>query len=130
MPPRLVRVDLARGGIEPIVTISPRHNEIAPLQVRARTWINRDGYKATGYIIYPRDFRAGTSYPAIVITHGFDADERFAKAENQWNYPAQLFAERGYVVLLINDPLPYRSEERRVGKECVSTCRSRWSPYY
>src|SRR3546814_12529152 len=23
-----------------------------------------------------------------------------------------------------------RSEERRVGKECVSTCRSRWSPYY
>src|SRR3546814_14578419 len=23
----------------------------------------------------------------------------------------------------------FRSEERRVGKECVSTCRSRWSPY-
>src|SRR3546814_12983478 len=27
------------------------------------------------------------------------------------------------------DPL-HRSEERRVGKECVSTCRSRWSPYH
>src|SRR3546814_7607551 len=26
------------------------------------------------------------------------------------------------------EPRP-RSEERRVGKECVSTCRSRWSPY-
>src|SRR3546814_19439350 len=25
---------------------------------------------------------------------------------------------------------PLRSEERRVGKECVSTCRSRWSPYH
>src|SRR3546814_11801419 len=25
-------------------------------------------------------------------------------------------------------PRPYRSEERRVGNECVSTCRSRWSP--
>src|SRR3546814_15593801 len=24
----------------------------------------------------------------------------------------------------------YRSEERRVGKECVSTCSSRWSPYH
>src|SRR3546814_12352422 len=23
----------------------------------------------------------------------------------------------------------HRSEERRVGKECVSTCRSRWAPY-
>src|SRR3546814_17006318 len=26
--------------------------------------------------------------------------------------------------------LKQRSEERRVGKECVSTCRSRWSPYH
>src|SRR3546814_12158245 len=29
----------------------------------------------------------------------------------------------------LNDALK-RSEERRVGKECVSTCRSRWSPYH
>src|SRR3546814_7887261 len=27
-------------------------------------------------------------------------------------------------------PSTPRSEERRVGKECVSTCRSRWSPYH
>src|SRR3546814_12339526 len=26
--------------------------------------------------------------------------------------------------------LAWRSEERRVGKECVSTCSSRWSPYH
>src|SRR3546814_14351731 len=25
-------------------------------------------------------------------------------------------------------PVPFRSEERRVGNECVSTCKSRWSP--
>src|SRR3546814_3293565 len=30
---------------------------------------------------------------------------------------------------LVN-PYQARSEERRVGKECVSTCRSRWSPYH
>src|SRR3546814_11822221 len=30
---------------------------------------------------------------------------------------------------VLNYDIPYdRSEERRVGKECVSTCRSRWSP--
>src|SRR3546814_11924603 len=28
------------------------------------------------------------------------------------------------------EPPQIRSEERRVGKECVSTCRSRWSPYH
>src|SRR3546814_13986672 len=30
----------------------------------------------------------------------------------------------------LNLPRKQRSEERRVGKECVSTCRSRWSPYH
>src|SRR3546814_20623787 len=30
----------------------------------------------------------------------------------------------------IEDLLQARSEERRVGKACVSTCRSRWSPYH
>src|SRR3546814_12632499 len=32
----------------------------------------------------------------------------------------------GHIALEVDD----RSEERRVGKECVSTCRSRWSPYH
>src|SRR3546814_11226814 len=36
-------------------------------------------------------------------------------------------AERQRLQLL---PVGARSEERRVGKECVSTCRSRWSPYH
>src|SRR3546814_18025408 len=30
----------------------------------------------------------------------------------------------------LRDAIDDRSEERRVGKECVSTCRSRWSPYH
>src|SRR3546814_195204 len=32
--------------------------------------------------------------------------------------------------LIVDHPHADRSEERRVGKECVSTCRSRWSPYH
>src|SRR3546814_17404740 len=30
----------------------------------------------------------------------------------------------------VTDSVTKRSEERRVGKECVSTCRSRWRPYH
>src|SRR3546814_14608476 len=40
--------------------------------------------------------------------------------------------ERPWVLLIApaSRRRPPRSEERRVGKECVSTCRSRWSPYH
>src|SRR3546814_17211373 len=33
-------------------------------------------------------------------------------------------------IIVIDSVNGARSEERRVGKECVSTCRSRWSPYH
>src|SRR3546814_2931361 len=33
-------------------------------------------------------------------------------------------------ILTVGAILLARSEERRVGKECVSTCRSRWSPFH
>src|SRR3546814_14137922 len=45
--------------------------------------------------------------------------------------------ERGGTIVRLDPParlvstnIALRSEERRVGKECVSTCRSRWSPYH
>src|SRR3546814_11891689 len=39
--------------------------------------------------------------------------------------PAGLGAREGLMVLILQ-----RSDERRVGKECVSTCRYRWSTYH
>src|SRR3546814_10993307 len=44
----------------------------------------------------------------------------------------RLLSINGDAIDLCGNPLmerDRRSEERRVGKECVSTCRSRWSPY-
>src|SRR3546814_6712758 len=48
---------------------------------------------------------------------GFDVD---GARVNNWQ---DAFDDKG------NRSTWYRSEERRVGKECVSPCRSRWSPY-
>lgn len=70
--------------------------------------------------MWPRNYVRGRRYPAIVITHGSDADERFARPDLQWNYPAQVFAERGYVVLLIDDPSP--SDSAR-----LSAAYAQWS---
>src|SRR3546814_17691974 len=40
------------------------------------------------------------------------------------------FALAGAFAGLAGGIFAFRSEESRVGKECVSTCRSRWSPYH
>src|SRR3546814_11279629 len=45
--------------------------------------------------------------------------------------PKDAWFLRGERGVTYSDTLPEgRSEERRVGKECVSTCSSRWSPYH
>src|SRR3546814_11951429 len=38
--------------------------------------------------------------------------------------------EASFGLAILENRRILRSEERRVGKECVSTCRSRWSPYH
>src|SRR3546814_15532471 len=70
--------------------------------------------------------------PDAAATHadsfaqGFDAGRRTAELE---------FAGERQVIARLAEQLEElrpepRSEERRVGKACVSTCRSRWSPYH
>src|SRR3546814_11424610 len=51
----------------------------------------------------------------------FDAERFSARVDG---YRSALGTER------VDDVQWMRSEERRVGKECVSTCRSRWLPYH
>src|SRR3546814_3865951 len=93
-PPAIAEIDVVSGRIRPVASVSPRHERLSSLRVEPRTWTNRHGNKATGYIIWPRRYVAGQRYPAIVITHGTDADERFANRENQWDYPAQLLGRK------------------------------------
>src|SRR3546814_13890023 len=45
------------------------------------------------------------------------------------HFPERYLQERASAMAQCVAPPATRSEERRVGKECVSTCRSRWSPY-
>src|SRR3546814_19101588 len=57
-----------------------------------------------------------------VVLVGSSETRRVARpAGGEWVY-----TPRGYA----GKAQKNRSEERRVGQECVSTCRSRWSPYH
>src|SRR3546814_11378210 len=55
---------------------------------------------------------------------GVYGHELFAVADDGEAADLHQIRDRGELVHAL------RSEERRVGKECVSTCRSRWSPYH
>src|SRR3546814_10184186 len=71
------------------------------------------------------------------VEPGGTFDHRFTvpDAGTFWYHPHERSWEqvaRGlYGLLIVEEQEPAeRSEERRVGKECVSTCRSRWAPYH
>src|SRR3546814_10935307 len=73
------------------------------------------------------------------IRDGTKLNERFRASEDvervrldQKDYQ-YLYIEGDMLTFMDNETyeqISVRSEERRVGKECVSTCRSRWSPYH
>src|SRR3546814_12638267 len=61
---------------------------------------------------------------AIAETYGGGRPRHFLLRDHMF----QIAKAKAPVRLLHGDAVQARSEERRVGKECVSTCRSRWSP--
>src|SRR3546814_5401796 len=76
--------------------------------------------------------RAGTmfdrspTHPQHLTTRVPDGDRTWLSAGATYNISPAFALNLRYA----NTFVEKRSEERRVGKECVSTCRSRWSPYH
>src|SRR3546814_1490064 len=67
---------------------------------------------------YAKHYQTGETMPQALLDK--------VLASQKFN---QGFATTEYLGAAMLDQ-SYRSEERRVGKECVSTCSSRWSPYH
>src|SRR3546814_9899127 len=84
-------------------------------------------------------FKQKTAYEMRISDWSSDVCSSDLLAEDWWAtgiirmQPGEI-RMRGYAIedLIgrVTFPQMIRSEERRVGKECVSTCRSRWSPYH
>lgn len=108
--PELVVVDVQRDTIRTLVRPSERHSVLDPLLVKSFEQVNADGTVTTGFIYYPRFYRETQSYPAIFVTHGWDVANRFVDQDLQWDFPVQVWAERGYVVVCVNEPSMSKSE--------------------
>ncbi len=111
-PPSVVTVDAGRWRAEPVGPLDARYAAISPLTYVQKVWTVGD-LSASGFVVLPRDYKPGGRYPAILLTHGYDADDTFAYWALQWSYPVQVWAERGYVVLCVNDIPVGQSAERK-----------------
>src|SRR3546814_19580081 len=88
---------------------------------------------AAPHIIVSDELRSPSPQPGVrafpdaaVTLHGYKVR---TEARGLKDWPA-IMAVASAFPGAISSPSLTRSEERRVGKECVSTCRSRWSPYH
>src|SRR3546814_18298139 len=66
-------------------------------------------------------------------TYGLVGNDAIGRPEDRFFYLSNVNMENAGMGATFGTHYNYnrtRSEERRVGKECVSTCRSRWSPYH
>src|SRR3546814_9810048 len=73
-------------------------------------------------------FKQKTAYEMRISDWSSDVCSSDLLTLDRRNYDAD-FDREAYVEQITKEFWD-RSEERRVGKECVSTCRSRWSPYH
>src|SRR3546814_14505186 len=67
--------------------------------------------------------------PQEVLNKLLEVEQARLAIDQRHQIHAESVLQLGVLVQIIKNDLG-RSEERRVGKECVSTCRSRWSPYH
>ena len=103
--PELVAIATATGAVRVLARPNAeRYDAIEPLRSEPQKWTNKYGGISVGYITYPRGYVEGRKYPVIVVTHSSDAQNRFAYYGFQWEFPVQVYAERGYIVLSVNDP--------------------------
>src|SRR3546814_16203044 len=70
----------------------------------------------------------GDGHPAVIMTFSSHPIMNFSLAGFQFTKGTLQFRPGDEERLAAFEKL--RSDERRVGKECVSTCRSRWTPYH
>src|SRR3546814_18073674 len=95
---------------------APDHRGIANALAHLRELIANEAAFSDVRVHHSREFAE-----AIQLVRFDDPDEGFSEIARRRTHARPKLPPKA---------ISTRSEERRVGKECVSTCRSRWSPYH
>ena len=116
---RGVSVDTVRSAMEAGEKLHP----LAPVLMLG------DGLVTTDAIVKAMAVEDGD---CLLVVPESDAGPGFERVGGQmaWAGVARLSSSRIAEVAGLPQDYDLRSEERRVGKECCTQCRSRWSPYH
>src|SRR3546814_12891837 len=97
-----------------------------PYQKAVQIWDDRIGSAR----VQAKNWRLA-AFGSLLLAGGFAGALVWQSARGTivpWVVQVDQLGQAQAVEPAVADYRPTRSEERRVGKECVSTCRSRWSP--
>src|SRR3546814_15765532 len=109
-------------GLALAIRLDVIHSEVVHLaQIRPATFIGKCIVERLGELIVALEI-------GVVIVDATLAPVQQRNLERAWN--AKVIDRTGLILEIFGARARTRSEERRVGKECVSPCRSRWSPYH
>jgi len=102
-PPILVSLDPATGVVETLVDPNPefRRIDLHFSDPERLEWTNEFGDRTFGYLLKPKNYKPGHRYPLVVLTYRASG---FLLESTGHEYPAQLFAENGFMVLAFNRP--------------------------
>src|SRR3546814_13672034 len=96
--------------------------------------VERPALRATGEtmlsLLLPLLLAQAASVPASAPVPACDKPAELPAAFAGWRSPGRVPAIGKAFLVDARDPATVRSEERRGGKECGSTCRTRWSPLH
>ena len=100
-PRTLERINLKTRRSSTLFDPNPAFHTIALGRVERLNWKNDRGIECFGDLTYPPDYQLGKAYPLVVVQY---ESRGFLRGGTGDEYPVQLFARAGYLVLTVQRP--------------------------
>ncbi len=100
-PRHLARIALADGRVTRVFDPNPEFSGVALGSVERLSWSNPQGMRTYGNLVLPRFHRSGERRPLIIVQY---QSRGFLRGGTGDEYPIHLLAERGFVVLSVQQP--------------------------
>ncbi len=103
-PPKIYATDQKTQRKVLLLDLNPQFGDLHFGTVEEISWSATDGHKVAGGLYLPPDYVAGTRYPLVIQTHGFDKSRFYIDGPWSSAFAAQPLAGKGLIVLQLQAP--------------------------